>query len=549
MGIGIAGFWFWQRNYYSKDVLRLEILGPTEVEVGEEVEYIVRYKNNGNIRLDEPKLIFEYPEFSLPEGGAQRRQEISPEKLEGAIYPGEEKTFKFKARLFGKEGEARIAKAWLSFKPKNLRARYESSTDLTTVIKHAPLTFEFDVPSKIEGGRDFKFSLNYFSNLDYPLTNLGIKIEYPGGFEFLESNPRSLGKTEWDIPVLNKAEGGRIEISGRLLGDINTQKIFKATLGVWINDQFVPLKETSRAVEIAKPNISVFQRINGQDNYIATPGDILHYEIFFRNISEEPFTDLFLVAKLAGRPFDFESVRVESGDFNKGDNSIIWDWREIPKLKYLGPGEEGKVEFWVNIKRDWQISGTYDKNFSLRNSVLISNIKENFETKINSKLVIIQKGYHHDEVFGNSGSIPPKIGEATTYTIIWQIKNYYNDLKNVKVKATLPPNVNLTGKIYPEEESSKFSFDVVSREIVWNVSDGGGIPAGTGVVTSSPSIAFQVSLIPSEDQKGKTPLIISEARVIGEDQWTGSTLSSVASSIDTTLPDDSNISASQGVVE
>jgi len=547
--LGAAGFWFWQRNYYSKEVLKLEILGPTEAEISEEIEYVVKYKNNGNIRLEEPRLIFEFPEFTLPEEGIPRRQEMGPDKLDGAIYPGEERTFRFKARLFGKEGEAKTAKAWLSYQPKNLEARYESATTFTTVIKSASLTFNFDISSKVEGGRDFKFSLNYFSNLDYPLTNLGVKIEYPSGFEFIESTPRSLGKTEWDVPLLNKAEGGRIEIKGRLSGEIKEQEIFRASFGVWIEDQFIPIKEIIKGVEIAKPNIFVFQRINGHDQYIAHPGGVLHYEIFFRNVNEEPFMDLFLVARLGGRAFDFNSIKTESGQWNEADNSIIWDWRDVPKLKFLGQGEEGKVEFWINAKSDWQIAGTYDKNFTLRNNVLISNIKENFETKVNSKLVISQKGYFQDEVFGNSGSVPPKVEEATTYTITWQVKNYYNDLRNVKVKATLPSNVSLTGKIFPEQESSKFAFDTASREIVWTVADGPGLAAGTGVLNSPPSIAFQVSLTPLSAQKGQVVPIINEARIIGEDQWTETVLVSIDSAIDTTLPDDLTVSEQQGIVE
>ncbi len=544
MLLAAAGFWYWQKNYYSKEILKLEILGPNEAEISQEVEYIVKYKNNGNVRLEEPRLIFEFPEYTIPSEGS-RRQEIGPDKLD-IIYPGEEKTFTFKGRLFGKERDAKTAKAWLNYQPKNLKARYESVTTFTTIIKSAPITFDFDFPSRVEAGRDFKFSLNYFSNSNYPLANLGIKIEYPSGFEFLESNPKSLDKAEWDISLLNRTEGGRIEIRGRLLGEIKDQKIFRASLGIWLEDEFIPIKEVIKGVEITKPNIFVFQRINNKDQYTANPGDMLHYEIFFRNIGEEPFTDLFLVARPEGNAFDSDSVKTDLGQFNKGDNSIIWDWRDVPKLKFLGQGEEGKVEFWINTKDNWQISGNQEGNFVLKNSVLISNIKEVFETKINSKLVILQKGYFQDEAFGNSGPIPPKVGQATTYTIVWQVKNYYNDLKNVKVKAILPPNVSLTGKIWPESETLKFAFDSGSREIVWNVSDGSGLPAGTGVINTAPTLAFQISLTPNQNQIGQVALIINQARINGEDQFTGTNIESVASGIDSALPDDPSVNEDTG---
>ena len=64
---GIAGFaWNWQKNVYSKELLRLEIFGPSEITIGEEVEYVVRYKNKGDFRLDNPEFVF--GEKSSPAG-------------------------------------------------------------------------------------------------------------------------------------------------------------------------------------------------------------------------------------------------------------------------------------------------------------------------------------------------------------------------------------------------------------------------------------------------------------------------------------------------
>ena len=529
LGLAAAGYWYWQRNPYSKEVLKLEILGPDKASASYEVTYTVKYKNNGDIRMEEARLIFEFPEYTLLEEGLSRRIEIGPEEL-GDIYPGEEKTFQFKGRLLGKEKEVKTARAWLNYQPKNLQARYESTTSFSTIIESVPLTFDFDLSSRVEAGRDFNFSLNYFSSLEYPLTDLGIKVEYPNGFEFLISDPAGLDKNEWGISLLNQAEGGRIEIQGRLSGELKEQKIFRATIGLWQNDEFIVLKEIRRGTEIAKPQLSLFQHINGQTNYISNSGDLLHYEIFFRNISDEPFQDLFLVLTLDGDGFDFDTVKAQSGEFQQGDNSIIWDWRNIPRLKFLDQGKEGKVEFWINLKEDWS-SG--EKNSSLKSSILISQIKEEFETKVNSKLDIAQQAHYDDEVFGNSGPVPLETGKTTTYTVIWQVKNYFNDVKNVKVKAKLPSNVKLTGKIFPEDQSSKFAFDSGSREIVWMIGD---MEAGTGVFSAAANIAFQVALTPNSGQKGTNPTIIQEVIVSGEDQWTESFIQGQDNPVKATSP-------------
>lgn len=544
---GISGFYYYQKNIYSKESLKFEILGQEEADLLQEIEYIIKYKNNGDTRLEEPELIFEYPEHSLPTEGESLRITKNSDELGGAIYPGQEQTFHFKARLLGKKGDAKTAKAILSYRPKNLKARYESATTFTTIIKKVSLTFEFDLPSKIESGKDLRFRLNYFSNINYPLSELRITVEYPSDFEFIESTPKSLEKTEWDVGLLNKAEGGRIEISGKLRGEVGEEKVFRAKIGSWQDGEFILLKDITKGITIVKPSLYISQQINGNPKYIASPGGLLHYEILFKNIGEEFLSNLFLIIKLEGKVFNFETLKSPQGDFNSGDNSIIFDWKRVPKLQFLDAGEEGEIEFWIELKEDWPISGLEDKNPVIKNNVYLSQVKEEFITKVNSKLVVSQKGYFEDEIFGNSGSIPPKVGEVTAYTITWQAENFYNDVQNVKVKANLPQNVELTGKIFPEEDSSKFAFDSQSREIVWEIGD---LKMSQGVAgTPAPNISFQIKLTPSGAQRGQTPEIISEAKISGQDQWTEETLKYTAPAINTTLPDDETVSGGQGIIQ
>lgn len=529
---GVLGFWYYQRNIYSKEILRLEILGPDEANMSEEIEYAVNYKNNGNIRLEEPRLIFEYPEYSIVNQGKLLRQEIVLDD----IYPGQADTLYFKGRLLGKEGDIKKARAWLSYRPKNLKARYESETSHAAKIKSVPLTLEFDLPSKIESGGEVRFRLNYFSNADYPLSGLGIKVEYPSDFEFMSSNPKTLGENEWQIGLLNKAEGGRIEIVGNLKGELEEEKMFKAQLGSWQSGAFVVLKESIRAVKIAIPSIYISQQINGNPQYIASPGDALHYEIFFRNIGEEPFNSLFLVARLEGKAFDFQTLRAPLGEFEVGDNSVVFDWRRISDLQFLDAGEEGKVEFWVNLKEVWDMDSLQDMNPAIRNKVYLSQARQEFVTKVNSKIELVQKGYYQDEVFGNTGPLQPEVGRTTTYTITWQAKNYYNDADNVQAKAVLGQGVNLTGRIFPE--GTALTFDSSSREVVWKLDN---LTAGKGVLDAGSSVSFQVAFTPNSFQRSQTPQLIGKAIITGEDKFTGQIIKGESAAVDTALADDATV--------
>jgi hypothetical protein len=529
-----VSFWHWERNTFSKADIKLEIIGPKEASLLEEVEYLVRLKNDSQFALDNPQLIFIAPENSIKDGKIFETQVIEGEELGIAIYPGQEKVFSFKIQLLGKEGEAKITKVNFSYQPRNLKARYQSETSFTTILKSSQITFDFDLSPRIPAGQDFTFKINYFSNLEFPISDLRSQIEYPSGFTFISANPKSLDNNEWIIPVLNKSQGGRIEIKGKISGEIGEAKIFKARLGMLKDGKFILLKEISKGIEIMKPLIYLRQEINGNPEYVAIPGDWLHYEIYFKNIGDSDLNNLTLFVKLEGEAFDLSTIKSELGIFHPSDNTIVFEGKNVPKLQYLLPMEEGKVDFWVKLKEN--LGNIKDPVFVSK--VFLGEIKQEFLTKISTKLEIVQKGYYFDEIFGNSGPLPPTVGQKTTYTILWQVKNYYSDVKDVKVRAKLPQGIELTGKIFPEEEKAKFAFDSNSREIVWSVGD---VERGSGVLKLGKTIAFQISFLPDESMKGKTPEIISEASIEGFDSWTGSRVENKTSALTTALPDDRNI--------
>ena len=91
---GFFGFWYYRDQIFSKEILKLEILGPENASMGAEVEYTVKYKNNGNLVLQSPKLIFNLPDNSLTEDGKTRLMQDLKD-----IYPGDERFAQFKVRL------------------------------------------------------------------------------------------------------------------------------------------------------------------------------------------------------------------------------------------------------------------------------------------------------------------------------------------------------------------------------------------------------------------------------------------------------------------
>ena len=512
----IAGGFSWYKMSYSKQVMYLEILGPSKTDMGENITYTVKYKNNGNVRLENLEMFFTFPEGAIIENG-QRVVHLDSVALKGDIYPGEERSVQFTTRLLGQANETKKAEARISFQPSGLKTKNEVSTTFTTILGSVPINLIVQMPDQVANNKTFTVNFNYSSNVSYPLNDLTIKAQIPAEFNVITQKPKGLDN-EWSIPVLNELDSGNIQLTGSLTGNDQDKKIFKVQLGIWENGNFVILKESIRSVQIIAPSIYLTQIVNNSDAYVASAGDQLHYEISFMNIGQDAMQNMVLISRLNTNNIDLNSVIVPNGNYQQGDNSIIWDNTHIPELNYLAPGQGGKVEFWVNVNKRWNMDSPGNANPIIKNNVTVGANTQEFITKINSSLVAEQKIYNQNQYFTNSGPYPLQIGQKTYLTVEWSAKNYYNNMEGVIMRAVLSPNVFYENKIWPE--TAKITYDENTREVVCLI---GAMEAGEGILKEAPKCAFQVSAVPelSEDI-----LITGSVHITGNDQWTGKQLSS-----------------------
>jgi hypothetical protein len=538
IGAGAFAFYIFEKKELPRDVVQLEILGPKEAEMLEDIEYTVVYKNKGETLLEDVALIFEYPEGAVP----QEERTKLVRKTIGDLLPGQEQSSRFPVQLLGKEKETKTVQAKVEYKPKGLQAFFETTTSFTTTIKTVPFSLEFDLPSKVGSG-DVTFSISYRSFSRDPITNLNVRVDYPIGFDFERSQPLGLTPDEWRIGLLNRGEGGRIDISGALKGSEFEQKIFKAEVIVFneIEQKPIVIKEVSRGVEVTNPSIFISQWVNGRQGYIANPWEELHFEIFFRNTSETIQKDLLLLVELDTKAVDINTVRVPLGSWKKESKIILWDSRTLPELRVLGPYSEGKAEFWVNTKDVFGDLKPDDRNLMIISRVTAGQEKEEFRIPVNSKIELTQGVYYTipPEVTAylpvssdgqkpqNKGPVPPVAKEKTTYTVMWSLKNYFNDLANAKVRVSLPPHARIL-----EQEGD---FRQEGQEVIWDL---GTVASYQGVYSSPLVRVFQIEVEPPISSVGKPLILIDGIKFDGEDLFTKSFLNEEKSFVDSLLPDD-----------
>ncbi|MCK4454347.1 peptidoglycan-binding protein [Candidatus Parcubacteria bacterium] len=430
--------------------VEVKISGPETAEAGELITYTVSCKNTGNVIIESPELIFNHPDLSIPEKG-EAIESITSDKFGNFLYPKEEKKITFKTRIFGSKDEKGNVRSWLNYKTKHSSATQVSEiSTFSTQLSEIPIDLELDVPSKIpifpETKNEFKFKIRYCSFIDYSLDNLKLEINSPPDFNLKESHPKAIEENQWNIPILEKNESGEIEVRGEFLKqqEIGKEMTFVVQLLTVIRGEKILLKETVKKSLTYRPVFLISQEINNQSEYIASPGEMLHYEVSFRNIDEKPFRDLVLISTLEEDSHDLSTIECPKGENKAGDNSITWNGEVIPELRYFQPGEEAKVEFWIRLKPDYMPKETSEINLVIRNNVSLGEFEKEFTNKVNSRLEIQQEGYYKDKYgfFENTG-FPPQVNKTTTYTIVWKIKNYYSLVKDVAIKAFLPVQTNV----------------------------------------------------------------------------------------------------------
>ena len=547
-------------NSFNKNQVEFSIKGPEKITSGHTIIYQVVYWNKSKVDLKNASLIFQYPEGvqDIQDSFVAGSDSLIRNLSIGNIKKGERKIIEFRAKLIGLKGQTKYATAKLSYQPIDMNIWFENEDTLETTIEEVPLILEFKMPERINDGQPFDFYVHYLNNSAATFSRVRLKMVYPEGFTFREAKPKPMeGSYFWNLGSLGSQEEGDVHIYGVLRGSSTERKIFKCLIGVMDErEQFVVHNQNEVSVNLELPPLTVSQTINGSAEYTANIGEKLEYQITYKNISDVGIGPVTIALTFQTKALDFSRLKLINGSFSDSTKTITWNASAVPELEFLDAGEEGYLNFEVYVKDPLPIDNFHDKDFDIFSIVKIDsdNVPENFLgspignesrllVKVNSRLRIDAKGYYKEGPISNSGPIPPQVGKATTYTLVWELINESNDLGDVHVESYLPVGIQWTGKIEPA--NAQIEYDPGSGKVVWQIGD---LPAATGILLPIKHVAFQVKLVPSINQVGERVTLIEQSTVYGFDKFTEKQISDTDGPVSTNLPDEPGITDIDGEV-
>jgi hypothetical protein len=547
---------FLDRNTISSDNIDVEIQGPSVIGAGEELSLQILITNRNPATLESADLLIEYPEGTRVAGDLSEELLRAREAL-GDVGPGERIQKTARAVLFGQEGESRTITATIEYRVEGSNAIFYREQAYEVTISDAPIVLSVDSVDELSSNQEVELVATLISNSEMDLHDILLRAEYPFGFTFVDSSPSPFAQTNvWNIGTLEPEEERTVRVRGRILGEDGEERVFRFSAGIVSSVDDTELGTTFvtelQPISIKRPFLGSALAINGDTSPapVVPRNERIRADITWNNNLPDRIFDAEIEVRLVGDILDERSVTAQNGFYRSSDNTAVWTRETLPTLSTLSTGGRGTVSLSFaalplalgeafrtpELALDVTVRGRRVSETNVP-EVIESTLRR--QIKFETALDLSAQALHDTGPIGNTGPLPPRAEQPTTYTMLWTATNSTNPTGNVNVSATLPSYVRWVGLVQPSNEN--VSFNEVGGRVMWNI---GSMPS-----YASREVAFQIELIPSLSQVGSEPILINNQHIRGIDTWTTTEVGSAAPSLTTLLRESGFPSGGQYVNE
>ncbi len=530
-GVALVGLWRGS-NTVSPQNISLSALGPVAAPAGEELAYEITVGNYNETELSSVDLLVEYPDDTRKSGALSEPLLRYRESL-GALAARATVARRLSLVPFGEQGAVRKILVTVEYRAKGSNAIFSRQSEYDFTINAAPVTVTVTAPREVSPTQPFTVSFEISSNSSATIQGLLVKAEYPPGFRLTGSVPApAFNDSVWQLGDLAPQAKRTLRVTGQIDAAEADERAFRFLVGTAEKNDEKTIGTLffieSHSVTLTKPPVSIDAVINGTrgDIFAATKTGPFRVDLPWINNLGVKLTDLEITAKFDGTIYDSQSV-AGSGRYDATTGTIVFDKRELSSLGVIDPGEDGTASFSFSLL-PFTTDPSRFKNASLLLHIFVRGnrldetgaVQEVVSTltkeiRIASTLSLGTRLSFASGPFTNSGPLPPKVGQETTFTVTWSLSNSSNGVAGAKVSATLPPYVRWLGVVSPPSE--KVSYSPEGGTVVWEAGD---MSAGVGFGSSPKEVSFQVSLLPSTGQTGTAPVVIGVAQATAQDRFT-----------------------------
>ncbi|MDD3531224.1 MAG: hypothetical protein PHV99_01375 [Candidatus Pacebacteria bacterium] len=552
VSISVVGYLFYfGGNTVSVDKVTIAVQGPTTVSGGDIVPLSLTITNKNPVALENATIEIDFPSGTRSASDVLVAYPRYVENL-GELASGASVTRSIKAVMFGGAGQSLALPVSLSYGTAGSNAVFVKKSSYTLAVSSTPLSITVDAVTETVSGQPLSFNLSVRSNATVALSNVVLTSVLPFGFSVISSSV-PINNSSFLLGTIAPGATKHVTLTGRLTGQDKEQRVFHFTVGTanTATDQTpaVAYMTQDASVTITSPFINASLALNGDtsSNSVITSGRRQNVTVSYTNTLPTSITNATVAIGLSGSAIDYNSIQTSSGFYRSSDHTIVFSRDTDPALAALAPGASGIGTFTFStlppdalsaaptVVLTTSVSGTRVGQTNVPEEVNSSSTKT---IKVATSVAFTAVALHSAGLLTNSGPIPPKADQATTYSVVLSARNSGSAVAGGTATTILPSYVSYTGIT---SSASAFSYNEASRTVTWSSGDlaQGGSAQGT----------FQVSLTPSSSQKGDIPNLTGPISFSGYDRFAGVQITANVDPVTTDTKDDPGYTPSKALVQ
>lgn len=557
----------------SNDISSLDfsITAPDKIEAGQTVSYQITYHNPTRYPYSHLHLDLQYPDnfifasASIPPGSANSGWNL-PDLAAGATA-----TFSVSGQIVAVPNSANVIFGHLSYVPQGLSSAFQKDASASTLISGPGFDVSLDYSGTAFVNQNNDLTLIFSNVQDNPLGDFNIVFSLPNNSSasvIATSTPgaatstpnatssgltiKKIGGTTWQVSGLTASSGPQeIPLTYKV-----QQKMDNATIGVRLekplsNGQSNTFWQQSFTPQLVDSDLNLTMTINGsKDDGALDFGQKLNYSLTYNNKGGNTFKDVVIMAALNGDLLSWNSL----ADPNNGqvqNGTIVWTKNEIPGLAQIKPGDQGTINFSLNVlpyspsDLGKNLNVVSYGQYSINDQPVQgdSNKSNTITSQFNSDLTLGEQIRYFDSNNSpvGSGPLPPQVGQTTSFKVYWTVSNSLHELADTRVVLRLPSYVAWTNT--GSTNVGNLYYDPTSGSVIWEI---GRLPVSVGSVTAS----FGISITPASTDRNKILVLSPGSTVSALDTATSDVITKTIGPKTTKLEDD-NVAAqnNSGIVQ
>lgn len=548
---GVSYFFFYGGNSVSVEQIAVDIQGPTLIAGGDTVPLSLSITNKNPTAIENAVL-----EITFPSGTRNAADVLNayPRYVEnlGTLQSGATVMRSVKAVMFGGAGQNLSLPVSLTYTTSGSDAVFVKKSSYALTISSTPLSVSVDTVTETVSGKSLSLTVSVRSNATVPLSDVILVGAFPFGFS-VDSSSIPMNNSSFALGTVQPGALKTVKITGTLTGQDKENRVFRFTVGTAksAQDQALAVSYMTQDANVAitTPFIDTSIVVNGNatDNPIISPGTRQNVSVSYKNTLPTNVTNATVTVTVSGSAVDYGSITSQDGFYRSADHSIVFSQDTSPDLATLVPDAAGSGSFSFStlpveslgpaptITFTISVAGSRDGQENVPEQISSTITKT---AKVSTVAVLTAYSLHNSGSISNSGPIPPRANQATTYSIVWSVQNKGNAIADGSVTAKLPNYVTYSGAT---AGSGSFAYDPKTRVVTWSTGDLAQSATAQGM--------FKVSIVPSTSQKGSSPALTGSMSFSGYDRFAGVSVSSTADPVTTETTQEPGYTATNATVQ